>query len=430
MPETIAHPYIPNSVPSIKEAMLREIGVERADELYAAIPERLRFGRPARHPCRAHAPRQSCAATSRRCSRRTRAAREPSASSAAAAGSTTSRRCATRSSNRGEFLTAYYGETYTDHGKLQAFFEYASMVGELVELRRGQPADLRLGVRGGDARSAWPAAITGRGTALVPASTLARATRGHRRLLQAAGSPSSGSRSTPTTGPLDLDALAARCRRRRRLRLRREPGLPRHDRARVARDRRPRARCGRPRGRRRRPDLARRARGAAALRRRHRLRRAAAARHPHALRRRPRRASSRRRTTERLRRRVPDVPGRARADVRGRVRLRRGALGAHVVRPARRVARLRGHDAVPLGDRRRRLPRAARAGRDGASSGRAIMQRTQYAAAAPRRAPGRARARRSTRPSSRSSWSTSSDTGKTVAEVNRGAPRGGHLRRP
>ena len=31
-------------------------------------------------------------------------------------------------------MTAYYGETYTDHGKLQALFEYASLVGELVEL--------------------------------------------------------------------------------------------------------------------------------------------------------------------------------------------------------------------------------------------------------------------------------------------------------
>ena len=35
--------------------------------------------------------------------------------------------------NRGEFLTAYYGDTYGDHGKMQALFEYASMLGELVE---------------------------------------------------------------------------------------------------------------------------------------------------------------------------------------------------------------------------------------------------------------------------------------------------------
>ena len=37
------HPYIPNSVPEVKARMLREIGVSSIDELYADIPERLRF---------------------------------------------------------------------------------------------------------------------------------------------------------------------------------------------------------------------------------------------------------------------------------------------------------------------------------------------------------------------------------------------------
>jgi glycine dehydrogenase subunit 1 len=35
---------------------------------------------------------------------------------------------------RAEFLTAYGGDGYTDHGKYQAFFEFASLIGELVEL--------------------------------------------------------------------------------------------------------------------------------------------------------------------------------------------------------------------------------------------------------------------------------------------------------
>lgn len=35
---------------------------------------------------------------------------------------------------RSEFLTAYAGEPYEDHGRFQALFEYASMVGELVEM--------------------------------------------------------------------------------------------------------------------------------------------------------------------------------------------------------------------------------------------------------------------------------------------------------
>jgi glycine dehydrogenase subunit 1 len=38
-----AHPYLPNSVPEIKEKMLEEIGVSSIDDLYANIPENLRF---------------------------------------------------------------------------------------------------------------------------------------------------------------------------------------------------------------------------------------------------------------------------------------------------------------------------------------------------------------------------------------------------
>ena len=35
---------------------------------------------------------------------------------------------------RSEFLTAYSGDTYADHGKCQAFFEFSSMMGELLDL--------------------------------------------------------------------------------------------------------------------------------------------------------------------------------------------------------------------------------------------------------------------------------------------------------
>jgi glycine dehydrogenase subunit 1 len=36
--------------------------------------------------------------------------------------------------SRGEFLTAYGGEPYNDHGRFQSLFEYESMVGELVDM--------------------------------------------------------------------------------------------------------------------------------------------------------------------------------------------------------------------------------------------------------------------------------------------------------
>jgi glycine dehydrogenase subunit 1 len=38
-----AHPYLPNSVPEIKEKMMDEIGVRSIDDLYVDIPEKLRF---------------------------------------------------------------------------------------------------------------------------------------------------------------------------------------------------------------------------------------------------------------------------------------------------------------------------------------------------------------------------------------------------
>ena len=40
---SFVHPYIPNSAPSNKEKMLKELGIKDIDELYEDIPERLRF---------------------------------------------------------------------------------------------------------------------------------------------------------------------------------------------------------------------------------------------------------------------------------------------------------------------------------------------------------------------------------------------------
>src|SRR4030065_706935 len=37
------HPYLPNSVPDIKEKMIEEIGVRSIDDLYVELPEKLRF---------------------------------------------------------------------------------------------------------------------------------------------------------------------------------------------------------------------------------------------------------------------------------------------------------------------------------------------------------------------------------------------------
>ncbi len=38
-----AHPYLPNSVPEIKEKMMADIGIKKIDDLYVNIPEKLKF---------------------------------------------------------------------------------------------------------------------------------------------------------------------------------------------------------------------------------------------------------------------------------------------------------------------------------------------------------------------------------------------------
>jgi len=37
------HPYLPNSVPEIKERMMEEIGISSIDDLYSDIPDELKF---------------------------------------------------------------------------------------------------------------------------------------------------------------------------------------------------------------------------------------------------------------------------------------------------------------------------------------------------------------------------------------------------
>jgi glycine dehydrogenase subunit 1 len=106
---------------------------------------------------------------------------------------------------RGEFLTAYAGEPYDDHGRFQALFEYASMMGELLEMDvvniptydwlQAAATSVRMASR-----------ITGRTTALVAASV------GPERISKirdycAAGMTIEMVPSDERTGQIDSDAL-------------------------------------------------------------------------------------------------------------------------------------------------------------------------------------------------------------------------------
>ena len=199
-----SHPYIPNSVPRIKEEMLREIGVEDVEELYRAVPERLRFRRrlDVPGPLSEYALRRHMDAL---LSRNETCAGNLSFLGAGCWQHHVPAVC-DEIANRAELVTAYYGETYTDHGKLQALFEYASMLGELVELDAVSMPTYDWGTAAATALC-MASRITGRSVALVPASTAPE----RLAIIEGYCKPWVGIERIPfdpASGLLDLDALA------------------------------------------------------------------------------------------------------------------------------------------------------------------------------------------------------------------------------
>ena len=127
------HPYIPNSVPEVKAQMLREIGVKSVGELYADIPERLRFrGRmnlPDPLTSESSLKRHVEAVLSKN-----RSAADCLCFLGGGCWPHYVPAVCDEISRRSEFLTAYAGEPYEDHGRFQALFEYESLMAELLDM--------------------------------------------------------------------------------------------------------------------------------------------------------------------------------------------------------------------------------------------------------------------------------------------------------
>ena len=128
-----AHPYIPNSVPVVKQAMLEAIGARGATDLFASIPAKLQVAGPlpippallSEHDLQGHIDQllADVAGTNILVS----------FLGGGAARHFVPAVCDEIASRR-EFLTAYAGEAYSDHGKHQAWFEYQSLMGELLDM--------------------------------------------------------------------------------------------------------------------------------------------------------------------------------------------------------------------------------------------------------------------------------------------------------
>src|SRR5512136_1476484 len=162
----VIYPYIPNSAPEVKAEMLRDIGVRSIDEFYADIPEALRFKGRLNLP----EPLLSEAELTRHVEgllAKNTSTREILSFLGAGCYQHQVPAVCDEINSRGEFLTAYAGDPYEDHGRFQALFEYESLMAELLNMEvvnvpnydgfQASATALRMACR-----------ITGRSTVLLP----------------------------------------------------------------------------------------------------------------------------------------------------------------------------------------------------------------------------------------------------------------------
>jgi len=165
----IVYPYIPNSEPSLKQQMLNTVAARSTDDFYEDVPESIRFRGELNLP----EPYLSEFALKKHVEgildRNTTAGEYLNFKGAGCYQHYVPSIC-DEVNQRSEFLTAYAGEPYDDHGRFQALFEYTSMMGELLDMDvvnvptydgfQAAATSLRMACR-----------ITGRNTVLISSTT-------------------------------------------------------------------------------------------------------------------------------------------------------------------------------------------------------------------------------------------------------------------
>ena len=131
--QSTVYPYIPNSVPAVKRQMLDQVGAASTEDFFEDVPEELRLRRKmdlpepllSEYELKRHV--ESLLA-------KNKTAGECLSFLGAGCYQHHVPAVCDEINTRGEFLTAYAGEPYDDHGRFQALFEYASMMGELLNM--------------------------------------------------------------------------------------------------------------------------------------------------------------------------------------------------------------------------------------------------------------------------------------------------------
>ena len=166
--KAIVYPYIPNSAPAVQAEMLQAVGAQSVDEFYQDIPDSLRLKRSMNLPepflseyaLRRHV--EQILAKNKNC-------QDYLSFLGAGCSQHYVPAVCDEVNSRTEFLTAYAGEPYEDHGRFQALFEYTSMMGELLDMDAVNVPTYD-GFQATATAIRMAARMTGRHQALVPAT--------------------------------------------------------------------------------------------------------------------------------------------------------------------------------------------------------------------------------------------------------------------
>lgn len=126
------YPYIPDSEPAVQAEMLRFIGANSIEELISDIPEEVRMKKPMKLP-EPYSDEASLCSHVSGILNKDKTANELRCFLGAGCYNRYVPALVDEVINRSEFLTAYAGEPYEDHGRFQAMFEYESMMAELLD---------------------------------------------------------------------------------------------------------------------------------------------------------------------------------------------------------------------------------------------------------------------------------------------------------
>ena len=168
MGESNGHPFIPNSAPRARARALEAIGISSVEDLYASVPDRVRFKGEMDLP----EPIRSEAALRRHLEDivgRNRSAEESLSFLGAGCWQHYVPAVCDEIANRSEFVTAYGGAQFGDHGKWQAVFEFQSLLGDLIGMDVVSTPTYDWGAAAGSA-ILMACRYTGRNEVLIPAS--------------------------------------------------------------------------------------------------------------------------------------------------------------------------------------------------------------------------------------------------------------------